>query len=167
VLKLLDSGAMIAGVLILGSAARLMAQGGSPMHREVQVDITEPSSPVAVTKVAFNGSVVQKGRYIRAVGTPQDAVTPFVASGDWIRGLTVYVLNRTNKPIEYLNTLRSLSNFPRPGTMPPTRKSSVTYFSGGCQRPRCLTNVAGPSAWARQSQRGHSGSGRVKPWRSS
>jgi len=30
-------------------------------------------------------------------------VTPFVAGGDWIQGLTVYILNRTDKPIAYLD----------------------------------------------------------------
>jgi hypothetical protein len=79
-----------------------MAQGGVPVYREVQASVVEYTSPIAVTKVTFGAAVVQKGRFAKPSGAPQDPVTPFVADGDWIRGLTIYILNRTNKAIVQL-----------------------------------------------------------------
>ena len=59
----------------------------------------ERDDPVVVTKITLGNAVVQKGRFRKPATEAQDQVTPFQAGDDWVEGLTVYLLNRTDKPI--------------------------------------------------------------------
>ena len=78
-----------------------LARAAGP-QREVWVPTYGAFSPVVVAYVTLGDVVVQKCRVVKPRTEPPDPITPFSADDDWIRNLTVYLLNRTDKPIVFL-----------------------------------------------------------------
>ena len=76
--------------------------GAAQLDRQVQVPPEGAFSPVVVAYVTLGDVVVQKCRVVKPRTEPPDPTTPFYANDDWIQNLTVYLLNRTDKPIVFL-----------------------------------------------------------------
>jgi hypothetical protein len=56
-----------------------------------------------VVQVTLNGTLVQRGRFQDRGQKVADPVTPFLAGDDWISGVAIYLLNRTNELIVQAN----------------------------------------------------------------
>lgn len=69
------------------------------MQRQVEPPIVRQLHPVVVTRITLGAVTVQRGRFIKPVGTAQDPVSPFQADDNWVGNLTVHLLNRTNQTI--------------------------------------------------------------------
>jgi hypothetical protein len=97
-------GSLLAFSVLLILAARYVKPGAAAAaqtERQVRFHIANKFEPVVVTKITAGNVAVQAGRFIKPAGEAQDPITPFSADDDWIRNLTVYVLNRTNRTIVY------------------------------------------------------------------
>ena len=75
------------------------------LQKQVQVPTVGAFSPVVIAYVTLGDVVVQKCRVVKPRTEPPDPITPFYAEDDWIRNLTVYLLNRTDKPIVFLTVV--------------------------------------------------------------
>jgi hypothetical protein len=71
----------------------------SPGWKVVTPGPVARNSPVVVTKVTLGDVLVQKGRFIKSRTEAEDPITRFQADDDWVENLTVYLLNRADKPI--------------------------------------------------------------------
>jgi hypothetical protein len=79
-----------------------LALAGTPLNasdRRVQAEPQTRLDAAMITRVTVGDQDVQCGLWVgpRTV----QPVTPFDAAGDWLQKLTIYLLNRTNKPISY------------------------------------------------------------------
>jgi hypothetical protein len=77
----------------------------SGLNREVQLPVAVKNEPVVITKVTIKDLVVQSGRFVHDRTQPMDPVTPFQADDDWIRDMTLYLFNRTNRTITFAQVL--------------------------------------------------------------
>jgi len=97
------SGAALLLPVVWGLSGGPLEYAGVPVtaqsQRQVQTDIALRTQPVVITRVTLGGSTVQYGRFVRSAAEAPDPITPFTGDDEWIKGLTVFFLNRTNRTI--------------------------------------------------------------------
>jgi len=74
---------------------------GAEVQREIWAPVAHKNEPVVLTRITLGGRVVQVGRFVRPRGTDMDPVTPFEGDENWIQGLVLHLLNRTNRTIVF------------------------------------------------------------------
>jgi len=104
-LKLREFCAYGLGVLVLTGVASRYGKPdvamAAPAARQVELPIAHKDAPVVVTSVTVFGKVVQAGRVAKPF-PDLDPTTPFEGDDGWIQNLTVHLLNRTDRPIDFL-----------------------------------------------------------------
>ena len=98
-------GGVLLGVLIVALGVHYGATGpvaAAEMERTVHLGTAVKMQPVAIVKVALGPSTVQLGRWDKPARETPDPDTPFTGDDNWLQELTVYVLNRTDRPIAFL-----------------------------------------------------------------
>ena len=98
-------GGVLLGVLVVAlgvhyGATRSVA--AAELERTVHLGTAVKMQPVAIVKVALGPSTVQLGRWDKPARETPDPDTPFTGDDNWLQELTVYVLNRTDRPIAFL-----------------------------------------------------------------
>jgi hypothetical protein len=76
---------------------RPAVSAAAPTERRVAINATTRRTPIVVTKVTLADTVVQEGRM-----SVRDSTTPFTAEDDWIQNLRLYLYNRTNKTVVFM-----------------------------------------------------------------
>jgi hypothetical protein len=102
-LKLVGGSALAFSALV-GLAVHYVepkAGAAAQVPRQVRLPIATKIEPVVITKVNFRNVAVQSGRFARSAESAAPT-TLFVADDDWVQGLTVYFLNRTNRAIAFV-----------------------------------------------------------------
>lgn len=84
--------------LIFGLVGALHAQQTGDKLIRVN-DIEQITDAVLISNVALAGKTVECGLFIKP--TVVQRVTPFQAGSDWLREMTISLINRTNKTIEF------------------------------------------------------------------
>ncbi len=102
VIRLKLIGGCALAFFVIWIAVHYVKPGGVAAAAGWKVVATGPqprNAPVVVTKITLGGVLVQKGLFAKPRGEPQDPITRFQAGDDWVEGLTVHLLNRTDKLI--------------------------------------------------------------------
>ena len=101
------AGASAVALALLIAVAAHWAEAGpaaAQTERQVQVPLTGKKLPVVITSVTLGDTIVQAGRFKKASPTI-DPITPFQADDDWIKNLTIHLLNRTDRTIVFAKVL--------------------------------------------------------------
>lgn len=89
----------ITACIILGCLGALHAQQAG--ERVVNAnDVPQIDDAVLISNVAVAGKTVECGLFIKPPGVMQP-VTPFQAGNDWLKNMTISLINRTNKTIVF------------------------------------------------------------------
>ena len=72
------------------------------LERTVHLGTVVKMQPVAIVKVTSGSTTVQLGRWDKPTRETPDADTPFTGDDNWLQELTIYTLNRTDRPIVFL-----------------------------------------------------------------